>query len=82
MKFEIREVDAWACEEGWVWNSSYRIGVLATKAVNDKRAFIGFLKRHGVVFKKGRTRIESDGSVYEVVDRKTGEPLFAAIPLE
>ena len=80
--YEVRQIDAWADEGGWVWNTSYPMGRLATRGKNDGRALIGFLNRHGVAFKPGKTRIEFDGSVYEVVDRKTGEPLFAAVPME
>ncbi len=34
------------------------------------------------MFSKGATRTEYDGDIYEIVDRKTGEPLFCAIPEE
>jgi hypothetical protein len=41
-----------------------------------------YLKQHhGITFKANRTRTETDGSVFEIIDRKTKEPLFAAIPL-
>ena len=82
MKYEVRQIDAWNSPDGWTWNESYRVGEFRTKARNEKRAFVRFLNRHGIVFKKNRTRIEYDGDIYEIQDRKTREPLFAAIPCE
>lgn len=82
MKYEVRQIDAWMYDDGWTWNESWHIGEFVTNARNEKRAFTRFLNRHGIVFKKNRTRIENYGTVYEIQDRKTGEPLFAAIPCE
>lgn len=81
-KFEIREIDAWNyVEDGWIWNTSYHIGDMITSANNEKRAFTKWLKNHhGITFKLNRTLIEYDGDVYTIIDRKTKEPLFAAIP--
>lgn len=80
MKYEVRQIDAWNAPEGWTWNESWRVGAFETKARDEKRAFTRFLKRRGIVFSKSRTRIEYDGDIYEIVDRKTREPLFAALP--
>ncbi len=82
-KFEIREIDAWNYgeEEGWIWNTSYHMGDMITSAKNEKRAFTSWMKNHaGITFKPNRTLIEYDGDVYTIIDRKTKEPLFAAIP--
>ena len=46
------------------------------------RAFRRALAKMGVAFYRGRTRTEYDGDLYEIVDRRTGEPLFVAIPKE
>ena len=80
MKYEVRQIDAWNSPDGWTYNDSFRVGEFHTNARNEKRAFTRFLNRHGIVFKKNRTRIEYDGDIYEIQDRKTKEPLFAAIP--
>ena len=81
-KYEIREIDAMHDGESWYWNTSYFYGIMNTRAKNVKRAFTAYLRReHGIVFLRNRTRIEYDGDVYEILDRKTGEPLFAAIPV-
>lgn len=82
MKYEVRQIDAWNSPDGWTYNESWHVGEFRTNARNEKRALTNFLKRHGIVFKKNRTRIEYDGDIYEIQDRKTGEPLFAAIPCE
>lgn len=85
--YEIREVDALAeyddADEtpAWVWNSSYHLGEFTT-AGDVPRAFRRALERLGVTFYRGRTVTEYDGDVYEICDRATREPLFAAIPQE
>lgn len=88
--YEIREVDAIAeyddpddPEEkpAWTWNTSYDLGEFTTSG-DVPRAFRRALAKMGVTFYRGRTRTEYDGDVYEIVDRATREPLFAAIPQE
>lgn len=80
MKFEVREIEAWMDCDGWTWNSSYHMGEFSTNAKNEKRAFCRFLNKHGIFFKLNRTIIDFDGDIYEIRDRKTKEPLYAAIP--
>ena len=83
MKFEIRQIEAWnyGKEEGWIFNQTWRIGDMATDAENIPKAFTAWLKRHArIVFKLNRTLIEYDGDCYTIIDRKTKEPLFIAIP--
>lgn len=88
--YEVREIDAWAEyddpddpeeEPAWIWNTSYRLGEFTT-AGDPARAFRHYLKTQGVTFRRGATRTEYDGDVYEIVDRKTGAPIYAAIPKE
>ena len=80
--FEIREIDALMYDEAWNWNTSYFLGYMTTSANNEKKAFTTWMKRHtGITFKPNRTLIEYDGDVYTIVDRKTKEPLFAAIAM-
>ena len=79
--FEIRQLDCWCYGGDWTQNTSYLIGTMETGAKDEKRAFVRYLNRkHGIIFKRNRTRIEFDGDCYTIVDRKTGEPLFIAIP--
>lgn len=78
--FDVREIDAWSDPEGgWTWNSSYHIGTMET-AGDARRALTNYLGKHGISFKLNRTLIQDDGDVIEIVDRKTKEPLYAAIP--
>ena len=79
-RFEIRQIDAWASPDGWDYNKTWKMGTFKTKAKDERKAFTGHLRRKfGIVFKKNRTRIEFDGDNYEIIDRKTKEPLFCAI---
>lgn len=82
--YEVREIDAWADPDGgWTYNESWHIGSFCTYSQDIPRAFRRYLKQcHGITFYRGRTATEYDGDVYEIVDRKTREPLFAAIPQE
>ena len=81
-EYEIREIDAWADpESGWTWNTSYLVGKIAT-AGDPKRAMMREIrKRYGVTCKRGMCRIEYQGDIYELQNRKTGEPYYAAIPM-
>jgi hypothetical protein len=79
--FEIRQIDAWMYDGEWSHNDSWHMGDMTTKAQDIKRAFTAWLKRHlGISFKNNRTLIEYDGDCYTIIDRKTKEPLFIAIP--
>lgn len=80
-EYEIREIDAWSYEDGWTWNSSYVVGKIATSG-DPKRAMMNLLrKKYGIVCKRGMNRIEYQGDIYELQNRKTGEPDYAAIPM-
>lgn len=82
MKFEIRQIDAWFDGEAWTYNESFHIGEFSTKAENVKRAFCNALHNLGIVFNRGRVVIIYDGDTLEAQNRKDGEPLFVAIPME
>lgn len=82
-RFEVREIDAWLYDDEWIWNTSYLYGHFTTRSKNEARAFTRYLARHhGITFYKGRTRIEFDGDCFTILDRKTLEPLFVAIPCD
>ena len=81
MKYEIRQIDAWFDNEAWTYNESFRIGEFSTKAENVKRAFLRALHNLGIVFNRGRVVIVDDGDILEAQTRKSGEPLFVAIPI-
>ena len=79
VKFLVRQVEAWASPEGWDYNNVWPIGEMKTRAKNERRAITAFLRKNGITFKRGRTRIWFDGDNYEIDDRKTGEPMFDAV---
>lgn len=79
--YEIREIDAYLYDDAWTWNTSYYLDTFTTTG-DPARAFRRALARMGITFYRGKTRTEYDGDVYEIVDRATGQPLFAAIPQE
>jgi len=78
--FEIRQLDCYLYDNEWTENTSYFIGNMITHAQDEKRAFTAWLKKKGITFKLNRTLIEYDGDFYTIIDRKTKEPLFMAIP--
>lgn len=79
--YEIRQIDALNDGESWYWNTSYNLGTFSTKANNHKRAFLRALHNLGIVCKRGACYVDYDGSIYELRERKTDMPLFAAIPM-
>ena len=78
--FEIRQIDAWYDGEEWTYNESWHIDSFRSCAANEKRLFFRKLRKHGITFKRGAVRVDYDGSIYEIVNRKTLEPLFCMIP--
>lgn len=80
-RYEIRQIDALAYDDDWIWNDSYSLGTFTTSG-DVPRAFRRALARLGITFYRGRTATKYDGDVYEIIDRATREPLFAAIPCE
>ena len=74
--------DAWYDGEAWTYNESFRIGEFSTRAENVKRAFCRALHGLGVVFYRGRVVVVDDGDCLEIQNRKSGEPLFVAIPMD
>ena len=83
MLFEIRELDCVLYDDMWSENTSYHIGEFKSDCYGDglKRSFTRALReRFGIRFKLNRTLIVDDGEFLSVIDRKTKEPLFVAIP--
>lgn len=81
-KYELRQVEAWRDGESWSYNNSFHIADYAvSESADGKRAFLRAMHKNGFVCKRGMTRVETDGSMFELVNRKDGEPLMAAIPM-
>ena len=84
--YDIRQVDAWSetdpdgAGQLWTWNESWSLGTMET-AGDPRQALPDYLKRHhGIRMKRGYFRIVYDGDIYEIQYRKSGRPIFAAIP--
>ena len=81
--FEIRQIDAWGCkEDGWYYNNTYHVGEFTTRWKDEKRAFLYHLHKLGIMFQRGKTTVVDCGDLYEVQERKTGRPLYAAMPIQ
>ena len=80
-EYEIRQIEAWTDADGWYWNNSFNLGTFSTRAENHKRAFLNALHNLGIVCKRGKCKVCDYGDTMELQDRKTDEPLFAAIPM-
>lgn len=80
--YEIRQIDAVMYDDEWIYNTTYRLGSFTTAAQDETRAFYRALARLGIRFNRGKVRAVDDGWTIEIIDRKTGAPLFAAIPQE
>ncbi len=85
LEYELRGIDAWQEEENcWTWNESWHIATVSIPAnVKDiKKALLYRMRKAEIISKPGRTKLVNiDGSMYELQDRKTGEPLVAFIPV-
>lgn len=81
--FEIRQVDSYREEnDSWTWNTSYRLSdFTVARTTNLPRKFVRELNKLGIHFAPNRTLICDDGDLLEIVDRKTKQPLFAALML-
>ena len=81
--FRARQLEAWGnAVDGFDVNNVWNIGEFSTSARDEARAFTRYLKRCGITFRKGCTRIWCDGDNYTIEDRKTGEPLFDAVLID
>ena len=81
-KYDLRQVDAWNSEEGWNYNETFHIDDIEIGEGDEKRAFSRAFKKHGIVCKRGMCRWENiDGSIFELVNRKTQEPLIVVVPM-
>lgn len=81
-KYELRQIEAWREDEfSWYYNETWKLAEFETAAKEHKTAFLRALHKIGVSCKRGKCKVVSDGSIYELIDRKTLEPLFCAVPV-
>ena len=79
-RYELRQVEAWADPEGgWTWNCSWHMTDLQTASDDLRGVLRRALKAQGITVL--HPAYDFDGDVMTVCDRKTGEHLFALIPL-
>ena len=84
MKYEIRSIEAWREPDGgWYWNNSYVIGSLVFEEPTTRRILRVF-REEGYLSEesKGRATVWTDGEMFEIQDRRTGEPVFALLPVD
>lgn len=83
-KYEIRSVEAWRDDDGWVWNNSFVVEeeVYFAESALTKRKILRWFRDNGYLTEssKGRVTVEDYGDIIEICARGTGEPLFAMIP--
>jgi hypothetical protein len=83
--YELRQIDAWAeGEYNWSWNESWHIAEITIpgNVKNLEKSLLYHMRKHGIVSKPGKTKLVNiDGSLYELQNRKTDEPLFAFVPV-
>ena len=78
-EFDVRQIDALPDGDSWCWNTSYFLFNFCTSAKNEKRAFLRQLHKNGIHFSTP-VYVDYDGDIYEVRERKSDMPLFAALP--
>lgn len=79
-KWEIRQIDSIAYDDSWTSNESYHLGEMKTSSKHPHKAFTNWLRNtRGIRFGKGTIRIEDQGDLLEIQERKSGRPLFVAI---
>ena len=81
LKYEIRTIETWADGEDWCHNQSWHVANVEVRGEHVKEELLHFKRKSGYVHKQGSVvMVNVDGSLYELVVKKTGEPLMAFIP--
>ena len=89
-KVEVRGIDAWRDELGWVWNESYVLEDEIYWCAQDltPRKILRKLREWGYLGaeSKGRVRVVDEvtacGGFMEIQDKGTGRPLLALLVRE
>lgn len=80
IKYELRDVEAWACDDGWTWNNSFHLADYYAEDQDPCTTFIEALEEYGIFPNWDHVYIADDMDVLELRDKETDEPYFAAIP--
>ena len=80
-KYEIRAVDAWYDGDCWSYNETWHVRDVVIHGNNTRSNLLYMKRRSGYICRKGTCRMDCvDGSMYELVERKSGMPLMVFIP--
>lgn len=80
--YVIKQIDSLNVNDDWKWITTYHRGEFFARGKDHKRAFLYSLHKLGIICKRGKMAVIQRGKSYVVQDRRTGKPLFAAIPIE
>lgn len=75
----IRQVDAIAYDDSWIYNDSFDLIEFHSEAKDEKRLFLKMLHSLGITFRRGTVRVVFDNDMWEVRERKTEKPLFCMV---
>lgn len=73
-------IDACNNEDGWQWNAWYKVGEISKgefERIELEGGFLNLFIFNGYVDEKYPLEIEDDGYNIVVIDKETGEPLYA-----
>ena len=83
MKYELRQIDAWGNKtDGYDYNETFHIGTYNQRSDDGIRSFLRGLHKYGITCKRGVCRVEYDGDIYELIERKTDRPIICAVPMD
>ena len=84
IKFTLLSVDAWRDYAGWHWNDCFAIenDIYIEESELTSRKILKLLRSICLSeYSKGRVRVvedmSTDGYIFEIQNKNTGEPLFA-----
>lgn len=81
LKYEIRTIKAWHDGDRWYYIRAEHVDNVEVRGEHVKEELLHFKRKNNYVHKQGSVVMENvDGSMYELVVKKTGEPLMAFIP--
>ena len=84
-KYRLVYIEAWRdCDGGWDWNDWYTVedGVYLGNGITARR-LLKFMRQSGWLTEKSKGRVRIDwhnemmNPMIEILDKNTGEPLFA-----
>lgn len=86
VKLKMLSIDAWYSEGCWDWNNHYLLedGICFAESELTPRKILNALRKMGYLGNesKGKVRVNMhneicDGTLVEILDHNTGEPIYA-----